>query len=159
VTTQVVVRRATRGDLAAVVSLLAQLAPAWTASDAAPKVTTRDETVWDEILSDDRRIVLVADGTGGVVGLTDVVVIRSLLDGAVPHAILDGIVVDARARGQGIGRSLIDSARAAARDAGCCRLEFLSSKERTRAHAFYRAMGFEAAAEGFRANLDRSGSY
>jgi GNAT superfamily N-acetyltransferase len=88
-----------------------------------------------------------------VVGIADLVLVRSLLDGAVPHAVLDNLVVDARSRGKGIGRSLIAGARTAARDAGCCRLEFLSSKGLNQAHAFYRAVGFEAVAEGFRADL------
>jgi ribosomal protein S18 acetylase RimI-like enzyme len=81
------------------------------------------------------------------------VVVSSLLDGAVPHAVLDNLVVDARNRRKGIGRSLISSARTAARDAGCCRLEFLSSKTLNQAHAFYRAVGLEAVAEGFHADL------
>lgn len=45
-------------------------------------------------------------------------VIASLLDGAVPHAVLDNLVVDAPYRGRGIGRMLINGVRRAARGAG-----------------------------------------
>jgi GNAT superfamily N-acetyltransferase len=148
-----VIRRATSDDLADVLGLLAQLAPAWTSSDAVPQMTEQDESVWSEMLAEARRVVLVADVGGPVVGIADLVVVSSLLDGAVPHAVLDNLVVDARARRKGIGRLLISGARTAARDAGCCRLEFLSSKALSQAHAFYRAVGFEAVAEGFRADL------
>jgi hypothetical protein len=36
---------------------------------------------------------------------------------------------------------------------GCCRVELLSSKGLDRAHAFYSALGYQAAAEGLRINL------
>jgi len=37
-----------------------------------------------------------------------------------------------------------------ARDSGCYRIILNSDKRRTEAHHFYRALGFEASAEGFR---------
>jgi GNAT superfamily N-acetyltransferase len=147
------VRPAARGDLTDVVGLLAQLAPAFTASAGGPTSTGRDEVVWAEMLAEDRRTVLVAESRGRVVGIADLVVVTSLLDGAVPHAVLDSLVVDVRSRGNGIGTSLLTAARAVALAAGCCRLEFLSSKGLTEAHRFYRGVGFQAAAEGFRMNL------
>ena len=150
---EVVVRRAAGGDLADVVGLLAQLAPAWRSSDGVPEVTARDEIVSSEIIADDRRVVLVAENSGGVVGIADLMLMRSLLDGAIPHAVLDSLVIDARSRGKGIGRSLMAGARTVALGAGCCRLEFLSSKGLSGAHGFYRAVGFEAVAEGFRTDL------
>ena len=41
-----------------------------------------------------------------------------------------------------------------AREAGCYKLQLLSSRRRTQAHAFYQALGFEASAQGFRIYLD-----
>jgi GNAT superfamily N-acetyltransferase len=88
-----------------------------------------------------------------VVGIADLVVVTSLLDGALPHGILDTLVVDHTLRGRHVGSSLITAITATARAHGCCRLELLSSNERTGAHAFYQAAGFERSAEGFRQNL------
>jgi GNAT superfamily N-acetyltransferase len=88
--------------------------------------------------------------------LAHMLVIASLLDGGVPHAVLDNLVVDAPYRGRGIGRMLAHGVRRAARDAGCGRVELLSSKELSTAHTFYRSVGFKAAAEGFRADLTDS---
>jgi GNAT superfamily N-acetyltransferase len=150
---EVLVRRAVWGDLAGVVRLLAQLALTWTASQASTAVGKHHEQVWKAMLADKRRVVLVAEGGGGVVGVADLVVVIGLLDGVVPHGVLDNLVVDAPRRGLGVGRALIAGVRRAARDAGCCRVELLSSRELGRAYAFYRAVGFEAVAEGFRMNL------
>jgi GNAT superfamily N-acetyltransferase len=151
--TQVLIRRPITADLTDVVRLLAQLSPMWRPEDPIDEVTDHHEQVWHSMLGDDRRIVLVAEGNHGVIGHADVVVVTSLLDGAVPHGVVDSLIVDAPYRREGVGRTLIDGVRRAAQDAGCCRLELLSSKELIRAHAFYQAVGFEAAAEGFRANL------
>jgi GNAT superfamily N-acetyltransferase len=148
-----VVRRAVRDDLAGVTRLLAQLAPARTEDQASPAATKHHEQVWEAMIADERRVVLVAEQDGWVVGIADLVVVTSLLDGAVPHGLLDNMVVDAAHRGQGVGTALIGAVRSAAQEAGCCLIELLSSKERGRAHAFYRSAGFAAAAEGFRADL------
>jgi len=150
---EVLVRRAARDDLAGVMRLLAQLAPAWTENQAVPAVTKHHGQVWEAMIVDDRRVILIAEHNGGVVGIADLVVVMGLLDGAVPHGLLDNMVVDAAHRGEGVGKTLISAVRCAARDAGCCRLELLSSKERGQAHAFYQAAGFARVADGFRADL------
>lgn len=150
---EVLVRRAARDDLAGVMLLSAQLAPMWTADQVVPFVTKHHEQVWESMIVDERRIVLVAEHGGGVVGIADLVVVTSLLDGAVPHGLLDNMVVDVAHRGKGFGKALIGAVRCAAQDAGCCRLELLSSKERGQAHAFYQAAGFNGVADGFRVDL------
>jgi GNAT superfamily N-acetyltransferase len=50
--------------------------------------------------------VLVVLRGNAVVGVVDVVIVPSLLDGVVPHAIVDALVVDDEVRGEGIGRAL-----------------------------------------------------
>ncbi|WP_419992713.1 GNAT family N-acetyltransferase [Streptomyces boninensis] len=147
------IRRAAPGDLAAVAALLAQLAPSWH-PDAPPAPPTRhDEQVWNDLLDQDHRIVLVATAQQEVIGIADLVLVISLLDGTAPHAILDYLVVSDRYRNQGVGKALIAAVADAAQDFSCCRLELLSSKGLAQAHAFYRATGFKPTAEGFRRNL------
>jgi hypothetical protein len=48
----------------------------------------------------------------------------------------------------------MEEAAQRAREAGCHRLQLLSRVQRTEAHAFYRAIGMEASAQGFRLNFD-----
>ncbi len=45
---------------------------------------------------------------------------------------------------------LIDLARAA----GCCKVQLLSGKHRAEAHEFYRSLGLEPVAEGFKIYFD-----
>ena len=77
-------------------------------------------------------------------------IIRTLLDGVAPHAIVDALVVDAALRGEGIGRALMTEAHCRAEEIGCSRLELMSSKGLDQAHAFYSQLGYESTAEGFR---------
>jgi GNAT superfamily N-acetyltransferase len=152
-TAPVTIRRATAADLAPVLRLLAQLAPTWHETDAVAPITARAEQTWTRMLHQDGRVVLVAERAGRIVGTLDLVVIANLTDDATPTAIVQGMVVDQPDRGSGIGRALIEAAIDLARDAGCCKLELLSSKARIQTHRFYRAVGFEDEAEGFRLHL------
>jgi GNAT superfamily N-acetyltransferase len=53
------------------------------------------------------------------------------------------IVVDARHRKEGIGRTLVAEAGDLARRAGCDRIEVTSGTRRDASHPFYRSLGFE----------------
>ena len=53
------------------------------------------------------------------------------------------LVVTEKARGQNIGRMLIDAVEQWCRDEGCGLVEVTSNDRRTAAHTFYRHMGFE----------------
>ncbi|MGN6849114.1 MAG: GNAT family N-acetyltransferase [Sphingomicrobium sp.] len=53
------------------------------------------------------------------------------------------LVVTENARGQNIGRMLVDAVEQWCRDQGCGLIEVTSNDRRTSAHAFYRHMGYE----------------
>jgi GNAT superfamily N-acetyltransferase len=53
------------------------------------------------------------------------------------------MVVDARHRKEGVGRSLVTAADGLAREAGCDRIEVTSGTRRDASHPFYRSLGFE----------------
>ena len=57
-------------------------------------------------------------------------------------------------RGSGVGSAVLEHLLAIARQAGCYKVQLLSGKHRQRAHRFYRAIGFEPVAEGFKLYLD-----
>lgn len=55
---------------------------------------------------------------------------------------ITSLVVDAGARGLGVGRALIDKSADYFRDRGCVRIEVTSGDHRPDAHAFYQSVGF-----------------
>ena len=63
---------------------------------------------------------------------------------------LSDLCVDEQYQRQGIGRLMMEYAISRSREAGCYKLQLASSKTRDEAHQFYKSLGFEASAHGFR---------
>jgi len=97
--------------------------------------------------------LLVAEEDGVVVGTMVLLVVPNLSHGALPWAMVENMVVEQKYRRRGIGRLLMEYAIARARQAGCYKVQLLSNKKRHQAHRFYRSLGFEASAHGFRVYL------
>jgi GNAT superfamily N-acetyltransferase len=123
------IREARRADAEPISSLLSQLGYPAPAEVVAQRI--------DRL----RAGVLVAEVGGRVVGMAAF--------HAIPHVELDeptarltSLVVAEEARGQGIGRALVERVEAGARALGCGRIELTSGDQRTEAHAFYRRLGF-----------------
>ena len=93
--------------------------------------------------------MLLADGNtlylgrldGAVVGMLTLTIIRGV-DGRVTGLVED-VVVDAAARGHGVGNALVEAAVAGARAARARRLMLRSARTREAAHRLYRRHGFE----------------
>ncbi|KQR84156.1 GNAT family N-acetyltransferase [Sphingomonas sp. Leaf343] len=89
--------------------------------------------------------VLVAD-RGGVIGCVAWHMIMSLQSAPVGRITM--IAVDKAARRQGVGRAMVDAARAALIDRGCESVEAVGVIAVRNVNGFYRAMGFEQ--QGYR---------
>jgi GNAT superfamily N-acetyltransferase len=150
---QIVIRSATLGDLDGILALYTELAE--DRPGAAPADPVAGRELLAEILAFPRRELLVAeDGDGALLGTVDGVIVTNLTRGGRPWAIVENVVVAARARRRGIGQQLMDELVARATAADCYKLQLLSNKRRTHAHAFYESAGFTPVAEGFRRYLD-----
>lgn len=148
----VVVRRASPSDLGALLSLYEELAGS--KITAAPGDLASSEPALTEILADPRRELAVAVVDGQLVGTADLLVVPNLTHRCEPWAIVENVIVASTARRTGVGRALMEHLIELARMAGCCKLQLLSGKHRAEAHEFYRSMGLEAVAEGFKIYFD-----
>jgi len=86
----------------------------------------------------------VAERDGRILGWVDVFSVHMLIS---PHffAEIGGLVVDTKARRQGVGRALMAQAEAWAREHGYAEVRLRSGLHRTEAHEFYRSIGYELA--------------
>jgi GNAT superfamily N-acetyltransferase len=141
----VTVREARIDDLDAVVALLAQLHE--------PPTAVADGQIWRSMLDQPRRTVLIAEHEGVIVGTADVASAPTLTHGGSSSVFISNVVVDQTHRRTGIGRALFDHIEGRARERGSYKIELLSANERSDAHLFYEALGFERSAEGFRKYL------
>ncbi|MGA3093927.1 MAG: GNAT family N-acetyltransferase [Dehalococcoidales bacterium] len=108
------------------------------------------ESILDRIQSVPGFQLLVIEDDGQVVGLMELLIMPNLSHNALPWALIEGLIIDSRYRRKGLGGTLVRYAIDKAREAGCYKIELSSNKKRFEAHAFYRSLGFEDAALGFR---------
>jgi GNAT superfamily N-acetyltransferase len=136
------IRACTGGDFEQVYDLLPQLWPGVSLNRDSLKA------VFSRALKSRRHQYLCAVDEGIVVGFCSLSIGSSFWQqGLLAH--LDEIVVDKKHRGQGIGSKLMERAVAAAKAAGCARVELDSAFYRKAAHRFYEEQGFDKRAYVF----------
>jgi GNAT superfamily N-acetyltransferase len=103
-------------------------------------------------IADDRSAVLVADDNETVIGLATVYLdIVSVRFGQ--RAWVEDLAVAPHRRSRGIGKALLDAAKAWARDHGAARLELESGAARVDAHRFYEREDPDGWSRSFRWSL------
>jgi len=89
----------------------------------------------------DEHAIIVAELSHQVVGWVHTHIYCLLVDD--PEVEIGGLVVDETVRGQGIGEALMQAAEDWAREQGCASVYLRSNTTRTRAHEFYKRIGYE----------------
>lgn len=142
------IRRATSEDEVAVAGLMEQL-EATTHGSVAPGLKAR----FRHLLTLDHHALWVAEDAGRVVGLVTAS-LRPTLYHSSPSALIDELVVDANARGRGVGRALIEAVVAWASEWGANEVEVSTEMDNETAQAFYQRCGFRAQAVLLELELD-----
>ncbi|HSZ40470.1 MAG TPA: GNAT family N-acetyltransferase [Trebonia sp.] len=148
---QISFRDARRGDVMDIVALLAD------DEIGAGREVTGDAGVeaaywaaFDEIESDPRNRLIVAESAGAVIGTLQLTILPGLSRRGMRRALIEAVRVSSARRGQGTGRQLITWAVEEARRAGCGLVQLTSDKRRESAIRFYESLGFEASHEGLK---------
>jgi ribosomal protein S18 acetylase RimI-like enzyme len=135
------VRHATQDDAPVAVNLMAQLA-----EHSHDEVDHGVEDRFRAMLELPQYAIFVAeDDREDVVGLLTISQ-RWTLWHAGPCALIEELVVGEGARGQGVGRALIEAALDWAKGQGCSEVEVSTDQDNTDAQAFYRRLGFGSVA-------------
>jgi GNAT superfamily N-acetyltransferase len=90
------------------------------------------------------------------IGRASLVVIKNDLHEA-PLGLMEDVHVDPSHRGQGIGKQLVATVIAKARELGCYKLIATSRHERPRVHALYKELGFVEHGLEFRMDFNSEG--
>lgn len=129
----ITVRNAEASDAAAIASLVSQLGYPSTPAEMSSRLTP--------LLADPRHTVIVADLSGRLLGVAD-----ACLEGGIQHddyARVIALVVDATARGQGVGAFLMQQIEDWSRERGAGRVTLTTANHRADAHKFYENIGYE----------------
>jgi ribosomal protein S18 acetylase RimI-like enzyme len=129
------VEEATQAD-AALVDAIAALLPQLSSSSPPPGL----ERLSVIVASPATRLLLARGADGRVVG-TLTLAVFTIPTGT--RAIIEDVVVDGGARGQGVGAALVAAALAAAATDGARTVDLTSRPEREDANRLYLRMGFE----------------
>ena len=95
------------------------------------------------------QIILAIDGQA-VIGCLQLTIIPGLARQGMKRAQIEGVRVDQRCRGKGVGEALFKEAIAIAKSEECGLVQLTTDKERDDAHRFYHKLGFMASHEGMK---------
>ncbi len=137
-------------DLVAVARLI-ERKPRLSAAD----VTERQLATWARMMATDDLTVYVAWHRKDAVGTTALLVMPHITYSCHPSAFIESMYVREEHRRRGVARMMVERLLNDARSAGCHKVQLLTHKRHAYdgVHAFYRSLGFEAEAEGFRLYL------
>jgi GNAT superfamily N-acetyltransferase len=142
--------RAGPGDLVAVVRLIERQPKL-----SAAAVTERQQATWARMMATDYLTVYVAWHGSDAVGTTALLVMPHITYSCRPTAFIESMYVRDEHRRRGVARMMVERLLNDATSAGCHKVQLLTHKRHADdgAHTFYRSLGFEAEAEGFRLYL------
>ena len=146
-----IVRLATQDDITRILELYRELAITTSQAELSRSPSPDDcRRVFEAISSAPGHELLVAEYQGEIVGTMVLLIVPNLSHGVLPWAVVENLVIDRRYQRRGLGRLLMEYAVARAKEAGCYKLTLSSDKRRREAHRFYRSLGFQPSAHGFR---------
>lgn len=150
---EITFRDAVKADLPTLVALLADDDIAEGREQARGDLLPAYAAAFDDMMKNPDNRIVVAEQDGAIIGSLQLVFIAGLSRQGAKRAIVELVRVSSKARGQNIGTLLMKEAIARARAAGCRLVQLTSDKRRTRAHLFYRRLGFLQTHEGFKLDL------
>jgi len=109
-----------------------------------------------EIALDPQQQILVLELDGAVAGVLQLSFLRCLTYRGGLRAQIEGVRVDGRHRGAGLGRVLVGAAVERARARGCHLAQLTTDRQRPDARAFYERLGFVDSHHGMKLDLGRS---
>lgn len=145
-------RNATPGDLPRLVELLADDDITEYREQAKGDLLPAYARAFEDMSRASDNRILVAECDGLIVGSLQLFFMHGLSRQGARRAIIESVRVTSGARSKGVGTALMKEAIRQAREAGCKIVQLTSDRRRTRAHLFYRRLGFEQSHVGF--NLD-----
>ena len=146
-------RRATRADLDPIVRMLADDPLGAKRETYVVPLPASYASAFQAIDSDPNQELAVATLGEEVVGVLQLTFIPSITYRGGWRALIEGVRVDGRMRGRGVGRSFFEWAIARARERGCHVVQLTTDKSRPEAKAFYEGLGFVASHEGMKLSL------
>ena len=109
---------------------------------------------FDLIRNDPNNDIIVLERGGEIVGALQLTFIQCLTFQGGKRCQIEGVRIDRRLRGQGLGRRIVQWAVDEAREQGCHLIQLTMNKERSAVNDFYEELGFVGTHVGLKLYLD-----
>jgi ribosomal protein S18 acetylase RimI-like enzyme len=141
-------RRAAKPDLAAIVALLADDPLGSQREVVGPTVHADYGAAFEAIARDASEFLAVAEQGGEVVGCLQISFLPGLSRRGMLRGQIESVRIAAHARGQGVGRRMLEWAVETCRQRGCGLVQLTTDGSRSDALRFYEEFGFVASHVG-----------
>jgi GNAT superfamily N-acetyltransferase len=146
-------RRATEGDIASIVAMLADDPLGAAREDLSTPLAQAYVNAFRAIDADPNQQLTVMTEDGVVVGTLQLTFIAGLSRKGALRGQIEAVRVAAGKRGAGLGQKLFEWAIAECRARGCRTVQLTTDKSRADAHRFYDRLGFKASHVGYKLAL------
>ena len=148
-------RTATRSDLHAIVAMLSddELAENREKPDDGEGVGEEYAKAFAAMEGERYNHMLLAESDGKIVGCLQLVFVPGLSRRGARRAIVESVRVASDMRGKSVGTAIMKEAIRRAREGECRLVQLTSDTRRSRAHLFYRRLGFVQSHCGFKKEL------
>ena len=153
-TSSIAIRRARRGDVEAIVRMLADDPLGSGRERIEAPLPSCYFRAFEAVDHDPRlQLVVAEDGDGAVVGCLELCILPGLSSQGASRGLIEDVRVATHCRSRGIGEKMVQWAIAEARASGCKLVELLTHHTRVDAQRFYKRLGFQPSHVGMTLRL------
>jgi GNAT superfamily N-acetyltransferase len=150
---EIEIRRATEGEVAAIVAMLADDPLGAAREDASTPLAAAYVAAFRAIDADPNQYLAVVTEGGAVIGTLQLTFIAGLSRKGALRGQIEAVRIAASHRGAGLGQKLFEWAIAECRARGCRTVQLTTDRSRADAHRFYDRLGFQASHVGYKLAL------
>ena len=133
----IMIKEALKSDLSQLLQLYEQLH-----SNPRPEPTEALEQLWERILVDRNRHIIIAEAEGKIVSACELVVVPNLTHQQRPYALVENVITDEKFRNRGFASACLNYAREIAMADNCYKIMLLTGSKQEATHRFYEKAGY-----------------
>lgn len=109
-----------------------------------PQSTDELEKLWDEIITDNKYNIIVAEENGEIVSSCTCIIVPNLTHNQRPYAFIENVVTHVNHREKGYASACLDFAKQLAIESNCYKLMLMTGSKKESTLSFYRKAGYNS---------------
>ena len=134
-----IVRLANKNDLCGILELYTNLH-----DTEIPQSTDELEKLWNEIITDKKYNIIVAEENGEIVSSCTCIIVPNLTHHQRPYAFIENVVTHVNHREKGYATACLDFAKQLAIESNCYKLMLMTGSKKESTLSFYRKAGYNS---------------